>query len=80
MCRNFLPYLQIGEQKNLVKQLSKKLDSTSMVVLGKFEIDYGIEKLFEKEGFVHTSQYNVMKKLPFFKALLTKLKYGLKLR
>ena len=78
LCRNVFPYLTIGDEKNIVKQISGRLDSSSVVVLGKFDIDYGIEKLFEKEGFVHTEQYNVMEKLPAYKALFKKLAYKFK--
>ena len=70
LCRNVFPYLTIGEESNLVKQISKQLDASSAIVLGCFDISYGIDKLFEKEGFKHTSQYNVMEKLPYHKAVV----------
>ena len=69
-CRNFIPYLKIGEEMELVKNIAQHLQSSSLVVLGHFEISYGIEKLFEKAGFKHTSLYNVMEKLPYHKALM----------
>ena len=69
-CKNVFPYLANGEEYNLVKQISKQLDASSAIVLGCFDISYGIDKLFEKEGFKHTSQYNVMEKLPYHKAVV----------
>ena len=80
LCRNIFPYLQIGESKKLIKQISKILDLSSVIVLGKFDIDYGIEKLFEKEGFIHTEQYNVMEKLPYYKVLFKKFLHRFKLK
>lgn len=80
LCRNFLPYLTIGEQKDLIKFLGKHLCSSSLVVLGNFEISYGVEKLFEQEGFRHTKQYNIMEKMTYPKAVLTRLMSKLRLR
>ena len=80
ICKNFFPYLAIGEEKELVKQIANHLGSNSVVVLGNFDISHGIEKLFHKEGFVSTQQYNVLEKLPYFKLLFTKLLYKLKIK
>lgn len=73
LCRNFLPYLNTEDRTNLIKNIALHLQSSSLVVLGKFEISNGLEKLFEKEGFKHTSLYNVMERLPYHKALIQNL-------
>ena len=79
LCRNFWPYLRIAEQKRLVKMMSKQIKSSSLVVLGTFDVYNGVDKFFEEEGFRHTELYNVMEKLPeykiVFKKILKKLKF-----
>lgn len=80
LCRNFIPYLNLYDQKDLVKQISNRLNSTSVIVLGNFEISNGIDKLFEQEGFYHTKLYNVMEKKPQYKFFIQKLLSKLKLK
>jgi hypothetical protein len=72
--------LNLYDQKDLVKQISNRLNSTSVIVLGNFEISNGIDKLFEQEGFYHTKLYNVMEKKPQYKFFIQKLLSKLKLK
>ena len=80
LCRNFWPYLTIKESAELSKQIAKRLKSSSLIVLGKFDTFYGIHKLFEREGFKHTKQFNIMEKLPPFQAFVLKMAYKIGLK
>ena len=59
LCRNFWPYLSDKDIHALAKRLSQYLDSSCMVVVGEYDIENGIDKIFKKYDFKPTHLYNV---------------------
>ena len=60
--RNFWPYLSMEETNILVKSLANKMDSTSTLIIGDYDKEYGIDKLLKNAGFVETDIENVFEK------------------
>lgn len=57
--RNFWPYLSKNEMDELAKILAARMDSSSTLVIGSYDREYGIDELLRKNGFVETNVENV---------------------
>lgn len=62
LCRNFWPYMPQSSKKLLAQKLATRLDSSSLIVIGSFDISNGIDKLLEEVGFEMTEVKGVMQK------------------
>lgn len=62
LCRNVLPYLPENQRETFVKELAKRLDSTSLVVIGSFDNGHKIDELLKANGFKHYELENVYAK------------------
>lgn len=57
--RNFWAYLSKDEIDTLAKTLAKRMDNSSTLVIGDYDVEYGIDKLLKSYGFVETEVDNV---------------------
>lgn len=62
MCRNFIPYLPAKSQTELIKQFGERLDSSSLLVLGEFDMRDDILVALKKNGFEQTEIKHVFQK------------------
>ncbi|MCR5265303.1 MAG: hypothetical protein K6E29_01750 [Cyanobacteria bacterium RUI128] len=62
MCRNFIPYLPSKSQTELIKQLGERLDSSSLLVLGEFDMRSSVLEDLQKNGFEQTEIKYVFQK------------------
>lgn len=63
LCRNFWPYMPAQNQIELAEKLSNKLDNSSIVQIGNFDIAAGVDKLLQNKGFKETYVKGLMKKV-----------------
>ena len=64
LCRNFWRYLPTtgNNAEKLAQKLGDKLDSSSLVVIGEYDIECGTKELLEKNGFSETDVKYVFQK------------------
>ena len=63
LCRNFWPYLPAESQVILAKALSEQLKSSSLLILGGYDIKHGIGDLLKNNGFIQATVKNVFQKV-----------------
>ena len=65
LCRNFWPYLDSFKREDLAQKLEKKLDETSLVVIGDYDAKAAnVDELLMQHNFVPTSVEYVFTKAP----------------
>lgn len=65
LCRNFWPYLEIPQRKNLAKQLSEKINSSSLLVIGDYDERADVGEILYDNGFKETAIRYVYTKHPY---------------
>ena len=63
-CRNFWGYIPPKSRIELANLLSRRLDSSSMVVIGSFDVASRVHRLLINAGFRPTKLFGVFKKAP----------------
>lgn len=61
-CRNFWGYISPTSRIKLANMLAKRLDSSSFLVIGSFDIATSVHKLLQKVGFQQTELFGVFRK------------------
>ena len=59
LARNFWAYLSEEEIDTLAKTLSNRMDNSSTLIIGDYDVEYGVDKLLKSYGFVETEVDNV---------------------
>ena len=63
-CRNFWGYISPTSRVNLANLLARRLDSSSLLVIGGFDIATSVHQLLKKVGFERTEIFGVFRKIP----------------
>lgn len=60
--RNFMPYLSLENKAKLIDKLAKRFDSTSTLIIGDYDKEYGVDRILRQWGFRESSIENVFEK------------------